>query len=63
MPPAKPMFTKDEGVGKMLDSVLAKFPGHKRVSFLKSKYDNNELLSAVEISELQKFSKLLGAAK
>ena len=37
---------------QMLEAILAKYPQHKRVLFLKSKYDNNETLSATEMSEL-----------
>lgn len=50
---------KDEAIGKILNDILQKYPQHKRVLFLKMKYDNNEKLSPVEIGELQKFSKLL----
>ena len=59
LPPPEPMYKKDEESGKMLDGILAKYPQHKRVLFLKSKYDNNEPLSAAEMNELQKFNKLL----
>ncbi|MFT3846980.1 MAG: hypothetical protein QM725_18125 [Lacibacter sp.] len=54
-----PLFVKDEAAGKIIDTILAKYPQHKRVLFLKAKYDNNETLSAVEITELKKFEKLL----
>lgn len=50
---------KDEATGKMLSDILQKYPQHKRVLFLKMKYDNNENLSPVEIGEVQKFSKIL----
>jgi hypothetical protein len=50
---------KDEATGRLMLSILAKYPGHKRVLFLKMKYDNNEKLSALESDELKKFSKLL----
>ena len=50
---------KDETVGHMIDAILAKYPEHKRVLFFKSKYDNNEVLAASEMTELQRFSKLL----
>src|SRR6478609_1591177 len=33
---------KDETVGKILANILAKYPGHKRVLFLRSKFDHNE---------------------
>jgi hypothetical protein len=59
LPDSEPLFTKDENIGLLLQSILAKYPQHKRVLFFKSKYDNNEVLSATEIAELQKFSKLL----
>ncbi len=59
LPANEPLYKKDEETGKMLDEILQKFPQHKRVLFLKSKYDNNEVLQAAEISELQKFHKLL----
>ncbi len=54
-----PMFVKDEAAGQIIDTILAKYPQHKRVLFLKAKYDNNETLSAVEITELKKFGKML----
>jgi hypothetical protein len=58
-PPPKPLYNKDEKAGQMIEAILAKYPEHKRVLFLKSKYDNNQSLSAVEIAELEKFSKVL----
>lgn len=58
-PPPKPLYTKDERVGELIDAILAKFPQHKRVVFFQSKYSNNESLTASEITELEKFSKLL----
>lgn len=54
-----PLPTKDEAVGKMIQAILEKYPQHKRVLFLQSKYDNNENISATEIAEIEKFSKLL----
>ena len=51
--------TKDEAAGKTLAAILAKYPQHKRVLFLQSKYDNNENISANEIAEIEKFGKLL----
>ena len=59
LPENKPMFVKDEATGKMIDKILAKYPQHKRVLFLKSKYDNNEVLSPADVSEIKKFSQLL----
>ena len=55
-----PIYQKDEEVGKQIAAILTKFPQHKRVLFLRSKYENNETLSKEEITELKKFSKLPG---
>ncbi len=59
LPAAAPLYTKDEETGKMISVILTKYPEHKRVIFFKSKYDNNELLSPAEKTELLKFSKLV----
>ncbi len=50
---------KDEGTGNLLMGILGKYPQHKRVLFLKMKYDNNEKLTAAETEEVQKFGKIL----
>jgi len=59
LPENKPMFEKDETAGKQIDAILTRYPQHKRVLFLKAKYDNNETLSPSETAELKKFSKML----
>ena len=59
LPENKPMFEKDESIGRSIAAILAKYPQHKRVLFLQSKYENNDLLSTPEIDELKKFEKLL----
>lgn len=59
LPAGKPLYEKDEEAGKLITALLEKFPQHKRVLFLQSKYDNNEILTPPEIVELRKFSKLL----
>jgi hypothetical protein len=59
LPENKPMFVKDEAAGKQIDAILKRYPQHKRVLFLKAKFDNNETLSSLEITELKKFSKML----
>jgi hypothetical protein len=61
LPQPKPLYTKDKEIGYLIDAILAKYPQHKRVLFLQSKFDNNEVLSPAEVSELKKFSKLLGS--
>ncbi|MBK8609394.1 MAG: hypothetical protein IPL84_05485 [Chitinophagaceae bacterium] len=54
-----PMPVKDEALGKMIVEILDKYPQHKRLLFLKSKFDNNENIPAIEIAEIEKFKKLL----
>ena len=43
---------KDVATEKLLTDILEKYPQHKRVLFLKLKYDNNETLSPIEIGEI-----------
>ncbi|MCW3080599.1 hypothetical protein [Segetibacter sp.] len=59
LPAQKPMFEKEEGTGQMIEEILAKYPQHKRVLFFKAKYENNEVLSPLEIGELKKFNQLI----
>ena len=50
---------KDEATGQMLVNILAKYPQHKRLLFLQSKYNNNDLLTVIETEEIKKFDKIL----
>ena len=50
--------TKDTMMGEIIDTILAKYPQHKRVLFLKTKYADGTL-TALDITEIQKFKKLL----
>jgi 3-hydroxyacyl-CoA dehydrogenase len=59
LPVSEPLYVKDEEAGRMIKTILEKYPQHKRVLFYKSKYDNNEILPASELAELQKFFKML----
>ena len=59
LPVATPLFTKDETSGKLITEILEKYPQHKRVVFIKARYDNNEPLSVTEVEELKRFHKLL----
>jgi hypothetical protein len=59
LPTAEPLYIKDEKTGQLIGKILQKYPQHKRALFLKSKFDNNEPLSPVEITELQRFEKIL----
>ena len=58
-PPPSPLYQKDESTGQLIASLLEKYPQHKRVLFLQSKFSNNETLTAAEISELKRFARLL----
>ena len=59
LPPPAPIFEKDKEAGVLIETILQKYPQHKRVLFLKAKYDNNEILSTIEISELRKFKQFI----
>ncbi len=58
-PPPKPLYEKEESNGQLIAAILARYPQHKRVLFLKSKYENNEALSAQELADLKRFHQLL----
>jgi len=58
-PAPKPLFEKDEATAKVIADILAKFPAHKRVLFLKAKQEKNEPLNPTEVDELTRFAKLL----
>lgn len=59
LPVPKPMFEKDEALGAMLNTILSMFPEHKRILFLKTKYDNNEVLAATETDDVKRILKLV----
>ncbi len=58
-PATAPLYKKDESVGQLIETLLAKYPQHKRVLFLQSKYNNNESLTTTEIADLKRFQQLL----
>ena len=58
-PAPKPLYEKDEHTGKMIVEILEKYPQHKHVLFLKAKYDNNEMLSPAEITDLKRIRQLI----
>lgn len=60
-PPASPapLFQKDPVIGEQIMSILLKYPQHKRVLFFRSKYENNEVFSPAELTELKRLHKLL----
>jgi len=57
--PNKPETEADDSIPVIIEAILAKYPQHKQVVFLQSKYQNNQPISAAEIAELEKFKKLL----
>jgi hypothetical protein len=50
---------KDESLGKLIQEILVKYPQHKRVLFIQSKYSKNEAISNAEIDDVKRFHKLL----
>jgi hypothetical protein len=58
-PAAAPAFEKEAAVGKLMEDILQKYPEHKRVIFLKSKYDSNTPLTPAEVADLKRFSQLI----
>ena len=58
-PEPTPLYKKDEGLDSKITTILEKYPQHKRVLFLKTKHDNNEVLTQTEIAEIDKFHKLV----
>lgn len=59
LPASAPLLTKDTLLEKRIADILLKYPLHKRVLFIKSKFDNNEAISSFEKSEIERFHKLL----
>jgi hypothetical protein len=59
LPQLAPLYSKDEEMGEIIKSILGKYPRHKGVLFLQSKYENNEVLSPAEITEIKRLGKLL----
>ena len=58
-PAPAPLYEKDEALGKLIEAILSKYPQHKAVLFLKSKYDSNQPLSSSEVAELARLGKIL----
>jgi len=59
-PAPKPFYEeKDTKHGEMIEAILAKYPQHKRVLYFQAKYNNNEALSPADITELERFNKIL----
>lgn len=50
---------KSDDSEQLINEILEKYPGHKRLLFFKMKAEKREVLSAIEKEELKKFHKLL----
>ncbi len=59
LPATTPLYEKDETTRKLIRDILNKYPEHKRVIFLQAKFENNEIMQPSEITELQRFARLL----
>ena len=59
LPPATPLYEKDQRVAVLISEILERYPQHKRVLLFRSMYDSNKPLSAADLAELEKFHKLL----
>ncbi len=59
LPGTSPLYQKDESTGLILDQLLARYPRHKQVLFLKQKYDNNEMLTPSELTDLKRIHRIL----
>lgn len=57
-PDNKPLFEPDEKTAALMADILLKFPGHKRILFLKGKLSDNSI-SPAEKNEVEKLHKLL----
>ncbi|GAO44540.1 hypothetical protein [Flavihumibacter petaseus] len=59
VPVSKPLYQKEETIGQMINAILQQYPTHKRVLFLKSKYQNNEVFNSSETADVKRFHQLL----
>jgi len=55
LPSPKPLYERDPETEELIRIILTANPAHKRVLFLKAKFDNNEKLTPAEISDLKRF--------
>lgn len=53
------LYEKEQSTGQLIEAILARFPQHKQVLYLKSKYENNEHLSTADLADLKRFQQLL----
>lgn len=55
MPENTPLYQRDEAAGELINTILRRYPEHKRVLFLQSKWANNEVLSSADLADLKRF--------
>jgi hypothetical protein len=58
-PAATPMYTKDESTGQLIEAILAKYPQHKAVLVMQTKYNNNQPLTSSEMADLKRFGQVV----
>ena len=59
LPTPAPPVEKDINLQTLINEILTKYPGHKRVLFIKMKFDNNEAITLADKAEIEKFHKIL----
>jgi hypothetical protein len=59
LPLNKPLYEKEDTNKELIDAILARYPQHKRVLFLKSKWEHNEVLTPSDVADLKRFAQLL----
>ena len=59
LPQPSETIIKEDFAGTWIAMILAKYPMHKRVLFLNSKYENNEVLTTAEMEDLKRISQLI----
>jgi len=55
LPEIKPLYEDQESTGQLINEILERYPNHKRVLFLKSKYENHEIFSPADLNDLKRF--------
>ena len=58
-PISSPIYSKDEELGKLIQSILLLAPDHKAGLYFKLKYDNHELIRQIEKDNLRRFHQAL----
>jgi len=59
LPENKPLYEKEDTNGQLIEAILTRYPQHKRVLFLKSKWEHNEVLTPTDLADLKRFAQLL----